>query len=609
MNTLFRNGTALGIVFIMSCAAAQAATAPPVPMRAVPDYGNQTYAQPAYAQPSYAQPSYAAGVPPSPAYAQGAGAPVYGQAAPAQGYGQGAPAPYGQGAPDQGYGQGAPAPVYGQSAPAQGNAAPSYAQPPYGAAPTYAQGAPAQGNAPVAPTYASGGARAAGNGSVRDTIEMTLRNNPSLKAMQEYRQAAAFDVVRAGNGYFPRVDLRAGAGMEQWSDSTTRNPTYSQTDNRFYPRADASLTVTQNIWDGFATASRVGISEAMLISAEHRLIDNAEVLSLDAALAHIEVCRQRKLLALAESNLSNHQNILASQMERQAAGVANLSDVTQTQARVARSESTLAETRAALQNAMSNYKRITGSVPSGLTDPAEPGYAFTTLDNALAQSMTANAKVLSKRADVDGAYAQKELDKAALHPRLYLEASPSYSYQAGSSDSYSWGTNVQLRGEWNIFNGGYDKHTLNGNKARIRQGNRELQALRDSLAKETEDTWVSWQAAQELSSFYGNAVLYSTQTRDMYLDQFNVGQRSLMDLLDSENELYSSTIQLVTAQMNVIASQYRLLALNGKLLSHFAVDKTRLKVETNQDDYTENDMTGTTINNHAFTPDEGYYKY
>ncbi|MCL1915913.1 MAG: TolC family protein [Desulfovibrionaceae bacterium] len=446
--------------------------------------------------------------------------------------------------------------------------------------------------------------------TMREVIEATLANNPTVKAMQEYRQAAEFEVARAGSGRFPRVDIRGGGGMEQWSDSNTRRPDYGVAENntqekhKFYPRSDASLVITQNIYDGFLSSSRVRQSESMLDSADYRLLDNAEALSLDAVLAYIEVFRQRRLLELAEINVRNHKSILSSQMERQVAGVADLADVTQTQARVARSESTLTDTKTALQSAYTNFKKITGRTPAEILEiPTAPATNFPSLDNALSNSMTVNAKVLSKKADVESSYAQKEVDKAAFHPRLYLELAPSYSWQAQSSLTDSWGTAVQLRGEWNLFNGGYDANTLKSNKARIRQSNRELQALRDNLAKDTEDTWSQWQASHELVLFYSNAVLYNTQTRDMYLEQFNVGQRSLMDLLDSENELYSSSIQLVTAQLNEIAAQYRLFALGGKLLGYFGIATDSLKVATDQDDGTRRDLTGTTVNNHAFIPE------
>lgn len=439
--------------------------------------------------------------------------------------------------------------------------------------------------------------------TLRDSVELTLRNNPTIKAFQEYRQAALHDVDRASSGYYPRVDLSGGIGMEQWADSNTRRDSYSQDKDKFYGRSDVSLVITQNIFDGWATSSRKQMSKAMLSSAEYRLLDNAEVLSLDAILAHIEISRQLQLLSLAETNVRNHQNILGSQSERQEAGVANLSDVTQTQSRLARAEATLAETRMALQNAYDNYKNLTGLTPADLDVPLAPEYAYPSLENALANSMVNNSKVRYYRADVETAYAQKELDKAANYPRFFLQAGPSYSWQVGSDTSDQWNTSVQLRTEWNLYNGHYDYNTLKGNKARIRQTNRELQALRDSLAQETSNSWTTWMIAREQTILYANSVLYSTQTRDMYLEQFNVGQRSLLDVLDAENELFTSSMQLVTAQLNEIAAQYRLLTLGGKLFGYFSIDGDLLKIATDLDNFGNRDLTGDTVNNHAFLPD------
>jgi adhesin transport system outer membrane protein len=440
--------------------------------------------------------------------------------------------------------------------------------------------------------------------TLRDSIEATLRNHPTVKAFQEYRQSAEHDLARSRNGFYPNVTVRAGVGLEQWEDVTTRNPNYSEDKHKFYPRSDAALVLTQNIWDGLATASRRDMAKFTLASAEYRLIDNAEVLSLEAVLSHIEVIRQKQLLTLAEGNVRSHQAILESQMEREAAGVSNLSDVSQTRSRLSRAESTLAQTKMDLNNSFTRYRIITGRIPENLEAPSAPGYSYPSLENALATSMTSSSKVLSKRSDVETSYAQKEFSKSAFHPRIYLEAGPSYSYRVQSSHTDSWGTAVQVRADWNLFNGGYDLNMLRGDKARIRQSNRELQALRDELAQQTAVTWAEWQTARELNIFYADSVLYSSQTRDMYLEQFNVGQRSLLDVLDAENELFSNSLQLITSQLNETATQYRLLTLGGKLFNYFGINKEQLKPATNDDDFSNDDLTGTTVNNHAFLQDD-----
>lgn len=418
--------------------------------------------------------------------------------------------------------------------------------------------------------------------SMRDTVNATLDFNPNIKAFQEYRQAAEHDLKRARSGWFPRVDARAGWGLEQWSDPTTRGQGtgYHQDKRTYYDRSEASLTISQTIWDGLDTLNRVRIGKSRLESADSRLFDNAEGLGLDALLAHIEVYRQRRIVALAELNVKNHQAILASQFERHRSGASTMADVTQTQSRLARTEASLAESRSALEVAMANYKRLTGNEPGNVEAPSSPEDAYPSLEVALASCQTRNPKVLALKSDIKTADSQTMLDRATFHPQVYLEVGPTYNYRTQSNTYDQGGMAIMLRANWNLFNGGYDYYNVKGDKARARQARQELNQQIDLLAEETEATWSSLLSAQEQTRYFSAAVDYSTKTRDMYLEQFNVGQRSLLDVLDSENELFSSSIQLVTSQQNIIAAKYRLLTLGGALLASFGVDRGELSIDT-----------------------------
>ena len=423
-------------------------------------------------------------------------------------------------------------------------------------------------------------------GSLQDTVQSTLSYNPDIKSFQEYRQAAEHDVSRARSGWLPRVDARAGWGVEQWSDQNTRRSTaqrgFAQNDSGFYERSEASLIIQQTIWDGFATWNRYQIGGSRLDSATNRLLDNAEAASLDAILAHIEVYRQRRLVALSELNVQNHKDILVSQQERQRVGASSVADVTQTTGRLARAQASLADTRSALEIAMATYKRLTGKDPGELEAPYAPTEAYPSMEAALSDSQTRNPKVKALQADIETARAQKELDKSPFHPQIYFEAGPSYQWQAQGSQTYDWGTGVMLRGTWNLFDGFYDWYNVKGDVARLRQTKQTLNSQTATLARDTASTWSALISAREQGKYFDVAVDNNTQTRDAYLQQFNVGQRSLLDVLDSENELYSSSIQLVTARLNEIAAMYRLKALGGELLAGLGVNRGSLNVNTDE---------------------------
>ena len=421
------------------------------------------------------------------------------------------------------------------------------------------------------------------DGSIKDTVLSTLYYTPDIKAFQEYRQAAEHDISRARSGWLPRVDARAGWGVEQWSSREIRQGLYKQNDHDFYERSEASLVLQQTIWDGLATYSRYQIGVTRLDSATARLLDNSEAAVLDALLSHLEVYRQRRLVALSELNVQNHKDILASQIERQRLGASSVADVTQTSGRLARAQASLVETQSALEIAMSQYKRLVGKDPGELESPYLPENPYPSLEAVLSDSQTVNPKVKALQADVETAKAQIKLDKSAFHPQIYLEVGPSYTWQAQGSQTYDWGTGVMLRATWNLFNGFYDYYNVKGNAARMRQAREQLHSQGNNLAQETSATWSSLISAQEQSKFFDVAVENSTATRDAYLQQFNVGQRSLLDVLDAENELYSFSIQLVTSRLNEVAAQYKLKALGGHLLPSMGFDSSLLNVNT--DDY------------------------
>ncbi|MEG6504756.1 TolC family outer membrane protein [Nitratidesulfovibrio sp. 1201_IL3209] len=427
---------------------------------------------------------------------------------------------------------------------------------------------------------ALGGPAQAQEVTLKDSVVNTLETHPRLKAFQENRQAAEHDVDRARAGWFPRLDVRGGVGVEQYNDVSTRN---SGHENDWYDRSEGSVTLSQTIWDGLATASRVDINKNKLGSVDNRLIDNAEALGLDAVLAHIEVLRQREIVRLSEINVQQHESILGSQQERSRMGAASVSDVTQTQGRLARAQSTLIEARSALQVAEAAYFRLTGQMVPETLGPAEaPTATPPSVDAALADSQSSNPKVQALISDVRTSEAEIDLAKSGYHPVIYAEVGPTYKDQVESSRTYEWGTAAMLRMNWNLFNGGADMAAVKGASARSRQSRQELQNQIDELGRETRSTWTQMLSAREQQRYFLSAIDYNVQTRDAYMQQFLVGQRSLLDVLDAENELYSSSIQEVTSRMNDAGAQYRLLALGGKLLDSLGIDRDALRKNTEQ---------------------------
>ncbi len=192
----------------------------------------------------------------------------------------------------------------------------------------------------------------------------------------------------------------------------------------FESRGEAAIELTQLLYDGWETASRVGVEEAKLDSAKLRVFDNAEAIALDAVIAHLEVYRQRTLVGLAEQNVRDHQEILGMLDDRQKAGAGSIADVTQTQGRLSRAKASLAETRSGVKGAEANYQRVVGKLAGNVeyfTVPAN--VAPKSLEEVVQAVEANNPKVNALQYNVQEAEQRVELSNANFQPKINIELS------------------------------------------------------------------------------------------------------------------------------------------------------------------------------------------
>lgn len=415
-------------------------------------------------------------------------------------------------------------------------------------------------------------ARSADNGvTLTDSVTAALKYSPRLKVLQNNQAAIGYARDRAKGGYFPQVDIAFGYGTEAHSDLLTRA---QDNEDDFSSRTEASIRLSQLLYDGMETSSLVAIEEARLESAAYRTFDNAETIALDAITAHMEIYRNRELVSLAQNNVNDHLSILEMLNERQLAGAGSIADVDQTQARLARAYASLAATKAALKTAEANYLKLIGSwagdveffeVPSDIL-PAS-------LDEAIAQTIDHNPKILVFTANIDEAESRVDLSKSNFLPKVYGELSSSYEDQVESSKTYEQNHQAMMRLRWNIFNGGADLAERRAAMARKLQAVANRDDQRDQAIEETRATWATLESTRQRVVSLGDAVTFDTKTLDSYRMQFDVGQRTLLDVLDARNELFQSSGLLVTARTNYVIASNRLLALTGGLNESLQVDK------------------------------------
>lgn len=406
--------------------------------------------------------------------------------------------------------------------------------------------------------------------SVQDTINATLRQHHALRAIQENREAVAHEVTRAKAGYGPRVDVDGAAGVGKLSNSTTRP---LGADKGFYNASRIGVTFIQPLWNGLATRSRVRTAESTLRSMNYRVFDNATSLGLDALIAHIDVLRRRTIFELAEANVARHEEILAQARDRESLGADTMADVNQAESRLARAQSTLVEVRASLREGEETYHRLTGMRPTEAMEEVPPPSPLPDGPvQVLEVAERSNPKLEAYIQDIKAARGDEELTHSAYQPAINFEAGPNYTDRGGKGSQWTYSFDIMGTVRWNIFNSGADVAETKAAQARVRQARQTMYSFMDDLKLDIETTWTQYLSAREQYKHYTDAIGFNTATRNAYEEQFMLGQRSLLDVLDAESELFNSSTQAATARGNILVGAYRLQALAGVFLPDLGID-------------------------------------
>lgn len=237
-----------------------------------------------------------------------------------------------------------------------------------------------------------------------------------------------------------------------------------------YGIGEISARLTQPVFDGFATRSRVRSAKSTLASVKERVLDTTNSLALDGIIAYVDLLNRKEIYRLSEKNVSQHRAIAAMAVDRSISGVYTEADVTQAKSRLARAKASMADAQANLLVEEDTYKRLTGmKAPAKLSKVELPRDKFTEPESVIQIAESNNPQLAALLQDVRIMRGEKELAESAFYPTINAEAGPSYSNRGGASDRWIYSFDIVGTVRWNIFNSGADLAETRAAGARIRQ--------------------------------------------------------------------------------------------------------------------------------------------
>ncbi|UXZ55037.1 TolC family outer membrane protein [Halomonas sp. 7T] len=397
------------------------------------------------------------------------------------------------------------------------------------------------------------------------TIQQTIVTNPQVNAAWANFSASGSDVRVAQGNYLPSIDVSAGVGRQD-----------QQNDGRGSYNSDfAELTLTQMVFDGFATRSEVERLDRARLIAYFELLGASEEIALESFQAYVDVLRHRELVRLAQDNYREHQRVFGQIEERALSGAGRGVDLEQISGRLALAESNLMTEASNLHDVTARFQRIVGTLPAqnmlpapSLADelPRDVSQAIEMAFQGNPDFHAAIENIAVQRAELEGA-------RAAYMPRLDIQGRTGTNNQddaiAGRRDEHS----IQLVASMNLYRGGSDQAVFNAATTRIEQAENQRETACTNVRQTTQIAYNDTQRLSEQLSYLNEHRQSIDRVRGAYQQQFDIGQRTLLDVLDSENEFFEASRAYSNAQFDLTLAQARTLAAMGQLMSTLQVTR------------------------------------
>ncbi|HEV7803602.1 MAG TPA: TolC family outer membrane protein [Burkholderiales bacterium] len=403
--------------------------------------------------------------------------------------------------------------------------------------------------------------------TLRQAISRAVVHFPEIQAASSRQAAAQAQVGQARAEFFPSVNLSLGEGRETSRNISTRTNDVTLT------RHEADLSATQLLFDGGAAGGQLRRFRAREEGAGFAVSDTAENAGARAGQTYIDVLRLREQLGVARENVATHDRTLSDVNALAEAGRGRRADVTQADARRALAISAVEQLNGQLNQTESVYKYFTGRLPLDLEAPPSLSPRLpATLEEAVRLATTTHPALRSAEKEFEAAQYDRDSTRARyIVPRVTVEAGSSRNRDIDGIGGPNRDAYAMLRLRYNLFRGFADSERVREAHARIDEAIAGLNRVRNEVERDVRAAWealASDRARLPALELYARS---STDVAEAYRLQFQLAQRSLLDVLNAENERFNAISGLIAGRSAVAVGEIRLLASMGGLLQSLGI--------------------------------------
>jgi len=401
--------------------------------------------------------------------------------------------------------------------------------------------------------------------TLEQSVNEVLATNPAVQERLKNYRATLQDLNIAKSGYYPKLDLQSGIGHEK---AKFHNKNYEDTDYQVY---ENSLTLTQNLFNGFATTKLVEYQKNRIMAASYYYIEKANDAAFQMVNSYIELIRHKELVEVVKQNLAANLVIYEKVKALYDNGLTTLSEVEKINSSVALARSNVVVQENNLMDAQFNFQRVLGRHPiiNELVVPNFNAALPKTQDEASSYAVQNNPSLLVTNYNIEGERSLLEQKRSAYYPKVDFQVSQEYNknYSEEIADTKDDKLRAMLLLRYNFYNGGADRAEIKKQISVINQQNDNKADLKRQVIQSLELSWSTYtKVAEQLKHLY-NYRDFSLKTLKLYEEEYDFGKRTLLDLLAAQNDYDSAQQEIITAKYAHLLAKYRILDAMGTMVT------------------------------------------
>ncbi|ALG75095.1 membrane protein [Azospirillum thiophilum] len=404
----------------------------------------------------------------------------------------------------------------------------------------------------------------AGAMTLQEALSRAQATNPTLAAEQARLRAVDEQIPQAMSGYRPTVTATLGISRDL-TDTRYEGIGSERTETN---AKSASVTASQPLFDA-TVASAVRRAERLVEAERATLLATEQTVLLNAATAYLDVVKNQELVALNTANVALLQRQLKAAQDRARVGEYTRTDVAQADSRLAQAVASRLAADGTLETARAGFVRIVGSLPGTLAAPKPAFRLPKTLEEASALARANNPSVLSAAYAEDAQRHYIDRQFGQMLPSASLSASGSRSWDPGRDDGIDYTRTDSLTARVQVtaplYQAGLPESQVREAKQTAGQYHMQTREQGNQSVESAVTAWAALEAARANIHSYRDQIKAAQTALDGLREEAKVGSRTLLDVLDQEQELLTSRVNLVGAQRDETVAAFQLLAACGQL--------------------------------------------